>query len=941
MSSGDLKNKPTTRRGTRSSTSLRQSSSDLTSNVLSSSQTGPPTGLSIPVSKNISGELKNEDTAAAISEATPFDEDGKRPVEGNGSKTNLETKTNNQPDSHKPVRNVNETQFSEKPTLEASWEAIEKEMRSLEEGCRGGWKDDIDTLLVFAGLFSAVVTGFLVESYQWLEEAPEDTTVALLRQISQQMASTSATLPLPPFKPTSSAVRINVLWFLSLTIGLVVALIGLLCKQWIRELRRPTHTRSPSADVALILLQTWSVREWHVKTIVISLPMLLELALFLFFAGLLDLLHTRHPAPFVAVMVVVILTGLFYLVTTLIPTADFIKKVFHQISTFEDDCRFPVVDNIMTQPAMEDTCPYKSPQAWAVFMSFGWMSSHIPGIMRALYSLCVMYYPPKHDEAPQPRFEKWKETFHEIIWYIDEWPDLLRTLQWSDKGFTPSRQELKALRWFAGVYHDSPAIMPYLRTILESMPLSLVMPAVFSHWSYLPDRQWDIGDIDAALRMVRTDLTVDDHLSYAKADLLNNMWGEDSSYNQFLRWTHVCMNIGDPAQTTVHVPDPPLGAHLPFSRIDNLLKDPDSSPDGPRALGTRLWSTFMEIARNASREEACWGALMQDLAQYIVTCSPDYTFHGKSATTTASPFVESVEGLEFLTQMHKIALHRDMKFLISADRNMHWIGAMDIVRHVHRLPEDHFPPIPSLFPLSLRTLHRTLTSLSSTDHDLDFGYLNTCMGHWDNARTPARSQLVAILSGHINDYPKSATRPRTFSEPSTISPLVMSPVGLNFVAFVNARLVKERETYDWLGDESRAAWSKAVERVRAARPELPPDFFLPISHEGIDLPPSEHQPLQGAVTEVQITDPISPGPEDGGGGSEDGNETPGRPTASGLSPGFGQDEAALDNKDAAINIEEAIPMETLVVRSPDENQTNGGMELGGMELGGPEADKNV
>ncbi|KAL0066586.1 hypothetical protein AAF712_006389 [Marasmius tenuissimus] len=783
------------------------------------------------------------------------------------------------------------------------------------------------------------VTGFLVESYRWLEEAPEDTTVALLRQISQQIAGTSAALPRTPFKPSPSAVRINVLWFLSLSIGLVVALVGLLCKQWIRELRRPTHTHSPNDTVALILLRTGGVLKWHVNTIVLSLPMLLELALFLFFAGLLDFLHARHPAPFAAVMLVVLFAVVFYLATALIPTVDFIGKVFRQVAP-NLECRFPVVDNIMTLPVMEDTCPYKSPQAWAVFISFRWMASHIPGIMRALYTLCDIQFPSQHNEAP-PHFKRWKEAFYEIIWYIEEWPDLLRILQRSDMGFTPPRQELKFLRWFAGLYHDSPTIMPYLWTILDSMPLNLVMPAVLNQWFYLPDRQWTNSDIGVVLRRFRlrsSTLDVDNHMTYAKSNFVARKFVEKRAlqlYDQLLHWNHVCMNIRELTQRTVHVSDTPLLGHFPFSRIDNLLKEPDSFPDGPRAIGTRLWSIFTEIVKNASHEEACWGALMQDLAQYIVASSPDDTFRGTIATTTSS-FVESKEGLEFLTQMHNIALHRNVE-LLNHNGFIDWAGAMDIVRRVHQLPEGHFPPIPSLFPLSLRTLQRTLTSLSSTDHDLDFGYLNTCMGHWDNAGAPARTQLIAILSRHINDYPESDARPRTFVDPSTISPLVMSSVGLKLVAFVNDRLVGERETYDWLGDDGRAAWSKAVERVRAARPELPPDFFLPISHGGIDPTPSEHQPPQGAVIEAQTADPIPPGQESDEGGSKDGNETPGRPVTPGPSPESRRDDGSvLNNKDAAIDIQEAIPMEQLMVRNPAEKQRNEKTELGGLD-----ADKNV
>ncbi|KAJ8094496.1 hypothetical protein PM082_010930 [Marasmius tenuissimus] len=138
------------------------------------------------------------------------------------------------------------------PTLDKSWEVIMKEVTLLDDGLVGGWKEDIDTLLVFAGLFSAVVTAFTIESYQWLQEAPEDTTVVLLKRISQQLNNTSVSQSEPDeFTIASSVVAINVLWFLSLIIALVDALFALLCKQWLREHRRHTHTHTPSEALAL------------------------------------------------------------------------------------------------------------------------------------------------------------------------------------------------------------------------------------------------------------------------------------------------------------------------------------------------------------------------------------------------------------------------------------------------------------------------------------------------------------------------------------------------------------------------------------------------------------------------------------------------------------------------------------------------------------------
>ncbi|KAJ8083558.1 hypothetical protein PM082_009433 [Marasmius tenuissimus] len=163
---------------------------------------------------------------------------------------NLPDHTNTKDIPHENEYTDQTTRTPGKPTLERSWEVIMKEVTSLDEGFVKGWKEDIDTLLVFAGLFSAVVTAFTIESYQWLKQAPEDANVALLTQIFQKLNNETIS-PTPQFEASSSAVRINVLWFLSLTIALVDALFALLCKQWLREHGKHAHTRSPGEALAL------------------------------------------------------------------------------------------------------------------------------------------------------------------------------------------------------------------------------------------------------------------------------------------------------------------------------------------------------------------------------------------------------------------------------------------------------------------------------------------------------------------------------------------------------------------------------------------------------------------------------------------------------------------------------------------------------------------
>ncbi|EJD43456.1 hypothetical protein AURDEDRAFT_26187, partial [Auricularia subglabra TFB-10046 SS5] len=89
------------------------------------------------------------------------------------------------------------------------------------------YREQIDTLLVFAGLFSAVVTAFTIESYQWLHNDAGDVSAQLLAHIAEVLVRnlTGQSVPLPTTSALSdaTATRINVYWFLSLILSLSAA----------------------------------------------------------------------------------------------------------------------------------------------------------------------------------------------------------------------------------------------------------------------------------------------------------------------------------------------------------------------------------------------------------------------------------------------------------------------------------------------------------------------------------------------------------------------------------------------------------------------------------------------------------------------------------------------------------------------------------------------
>ncbi len=96
------------------------------------------------------------------------------------------------------------------------------------------------------GLFSATVVAFLIEGYIQLQPSSSD-TVTLLVQISQQFAalcwflsagssvSIPSGLPGQDFQPSTSAVRVNTLWFINLVLSLTCALSATLTQQWARR----------------------------------------------------------------------------------------------------------------------------------------------------------------------------------------------------------------------------------------------------------------------------------------------------------------------------------------------------------------------------------------------------------------------------------------------------------------------------------------------------------------------------------------------------------------------------------------------------------------------------------------------------------------------------------------------------------------------------------
>ncbi|KAI0354892.1 hypothetical protein OH77DRAFT_369572 [Trametes cingulata] len=197
------------------------------------------------------------------------------------------------------------------------------------------WKEEIDMLLVFAGLFSAVLTAFNVESYQLLLPDGEDDITAALRTIASQLNSftyqppfVNSTSPFfgdvqpagkAGFIPPQHAVWLNTLWFTALISTLSASSIAIMVRQWLHQYN--TGLWGHSQEIARLRQYRYeNLLRWGVPQIVNMLPILVQLALVLFLSGLLVLLWSLHIAVAIVASITVGILLAFVAATAILPS---------------------------------------------------------------------------------------------------------------------------------------------------------------------------------------------------------------------------------------------------------------------------------------------------------------------------------------------------------------------------------------------------------------------------------------------------------------------------------------------------------------------------------------------------------------------------------------------------------------------------------------------
>ena len=196
-----------------------------------------------------------------------------------------------------------------------------------------------------AGLFSAVLTAFVVLKIPDLKVNPADVSAYYQNQsaytlgrISQQLASVEPQIssnytPYPTFHPSASDRRVNIYWLISLVCSLSAALLATLVQQWARAYMRIFQRSRNHLRAARIRLYLFEGAQ-RLPSVAEFVPGLIHISLILFLWGLGDIILHIDKAVFIPTAVPILVCVCSYLYYVLAPIVNHQSPYWTPFSPF-------------------------------------------------------------------------------------------------------------------------------------------------------------------------------------------------------------------------------------------------------------------------------------------------------------------------------------------------------------------------------------------------------------------------------------------------------------------------------------------------------------------------------------------------------------------------------------------------------------------------------
>ncbi|KAL1728485.1 hypothetical protein EV714DRAFT_274599 [Schizophyllum commune] len=204
------------------------------------------------------------------------------------------------------------------------WRVYLEESGQLDEDMLRQFRDTLDVHLIFAALFSSVVTGFVVQTSQALQSDYGRISAALLIElVALQRAGSpdevpSANVNLESRSASAYDVAINSCFMVSLALSLATTLLAVLAKQWL--VYYAAVPPGSARDRALIhRLRYKALKKWKVSEIVGIVPSALNVSLVAFLIGLVLFAYDLHWYIFADILLITLVTLVLYVYSHILP----------------------------------------------------------------------------------------------------------------------------------------------------------------------------------------------------------------------------------------------------------------------------------------------------------------------------------------------------------------------------------------------------------------------------------------------------------------------------------------------------------------------------------------------------------------------------------------------------------------------------------------------
>ncbi|KAL0949348.1 hypothetical protein HGRIS_009418 [Hohenbuehelia grisea] len=178
------------------------------------------------------------------------------------------------------------------------WSVYKTEADEYDNEFLKKYNGDLDIVLIFSGLFSAVSTTFIAGMQPDLTSDPDDTTHALLQLVAQSLNSSafpSQTSDLPEWDgPPGSVIWTQAILYASLSASLLAAFGAVLGKQWLSYYDRVGVRGTIDVRCKERQEKLDGIEHWHFRAVIDVLPVLLQFSLLLFGVGLAADIYMRQ-----------------------------------------------------------------------------------------------------------------------------------------------------------------------------------------------------------------------------------------------------------------------------------------------------------------------------------------------------------------------------------------------------------------------------------------------------------------------------------------------------------------------------------------------------------------------------------------------------------------------------------------------------------------------